>query len=364
MIRIIRFLLPVLAVAVCVNFANAQTVSFRNFSSFQDIVPGVDFFAASRQTVAPYEEAAAQAIEKLKYLLGDDIPKGAIFICTNLAQRDSLYEPVVMRQGYSWVLISVAAEVRMQEQMDRMRSQMGDNIPAEIRQRMNSMSSDMTSVVDRQAAVNMARDIAFAVLQVLTNDETFQFRASRVDDVGKSQLQDWLDISIAAYTSGDRSSIRYLQENIDMMFPIEDVLFMARPFVPTTTATTQQRSGGGQGGQMGPGGGGQGGAPKAKASGNTAGGGTPQRTLSKDEQDRMLFDGQAISFLEYLMEKFGIEKIRDLIKFAMGKNESWDYVTRTDMLGRDFTKIETEWTAWMMKLSIPDSKPKPKPKVQ
>ena len=126
-----RVLLSVLILTATfsANSANAQTVSFRNFSSFQNIVPGVDFFAVNRQTVAPYEEAATQAIERLKNLLGDDLPRGAIFICTNLAQRDSLYEPVVMRQGYSWVLISVAAEVRMQEQLDRMKSQMGDNIP-------------------------------------------------------------------------------------------------------------------------------------------------------------------------------------------------------------------------------------------
>ena len=374
MVRTKRFLLPILILVAVfgANPANAQTVSFKNFASFQNIVPGVDFFASNRQTVAPYESAAAEAVEKLKTLLGNDLPKGAIFICSNQTQIDSLYEPVVMRQGYSWVLVSTTPEVRIQAQMELMRSQMGDNIPDEIRQRINTMSRDLANV-DPQAVSDMARNIAFAVTQVMMNDndEYFQFRSSRVEDVSKSPLQDWLDVAIGAYVSGDKSSVRYLQENLDMMFPIEDVLFMSRPFVASTVINqVNQRSGGGfPGGGDGQGmpktmigggdGGGRGqGAPKAKPGGAGEG---QQRTLSKDEQDRLLFDGQAISFFDYFMEKFGIEKVRDLIGFVSEKNESWDFVVRPDLLGRDFSKTETEWSEWLRKQSIPDSKPKQKP---
>ncbi|MCL2878300.1 MAG: hypothetical protein FWF13_05920, partial [Acidobacteria bacterium] len=232
MVRTARFLLPVLLLvaAFSVNSANAQTVSFKNFNSFQNIVPGVDFFAANRQTIAPYENAAAEAIKRVKHLLGEDIPRGAIFICTNQTQIDSLYEPVVIRRGYSWVLILTTPEIRIQQQLERIKAQIGDNIPGEILQRMNSMSRDMASNNDDpQAVSNMARNIAFAILQVISNDEIFQFRASRVEDVGKSKLQDWLDIGIGAYVSGDKSAVRYLQENLDMMFPIDDVLIMPRP---------------------------------------------------------------------------------------------------------------------------------------
>jgi len=397
MVRITRFLSTVLILIATlgVSSANAQTVSFKNFSSFQNIVPGVDFFAVNRQTIAPYEEASAQAVAKLKNLLGDDLPKGAIFICTNLAQRDSLYEPVVMRQGYSWVLISTTAEVRIQEQLDRLKSQMGDNIPEEIRQRINNMPRDMAAAVDRQSAVDMAKKIAFAVLQTVKNDENFQFRASRADDVAKSILQDWLDIGIGAYASGDRSAVRYLQENPDMAFTLEDVLYMARPFVGNS-ANQGGFPGGGEGGFPGGGeggfpgggqggfpgggqggfpgggqGGGQGGFPGGGQGGGQGGGrgqgapkskpngdGGQQRTMSKDEQDRMIFDGQAIAFFDYFLENGGIEKMRELIKFVYEKNESWDYVTRPDVLGRDFTKIESNLNEWLMKQSIPDSKPK------
>jgi hypothetical protein len=303
----------------------------------------------------------------LKNLLGDELPRGAIFICTNLAQRDSLYEPVVLRQGYSWALVSVSSEVGMQEQLERIKAQIGDNLPEEIMQRLRNPPTDMAANMDRQAAVTMARNIAYAVLQTFSNEENFQFRSSRVGDVNKSPLQDWLDVAIGAYASGDKSAVQYLQENIDMAFPLEDVLFMTRPFVASDILGDQRggsRGGGGGpgGGQGGPGGGGQGqgggqrqgGSPKSKPDGGQA------RTLSKDEQDQRLFDGQAIAFFEYFIEKLGIERMRELIAFVYEKNESWDYVVRPGMLGRDFAKIESDLNEWLAK----QPKPEPKPKFQ
>jgi hypothetical protein len=338
----------------------------------------VDFFAADRKFIAPYEEAVAEGIAKVKNLLGDDLPPGAIFICSTLAQRDSLYEPVAMRQGgYSWVLVSVTPEMEMEARLDSFRVQMGDNLPEEIRQRLSNATSNVVVNVDPQMVTTMVRNIAFAILQTKMNDENFQFRSSRVGDVGKSPLQDWIDVGIGAYVSGDRSAVRYLQENLDMAFPLEDVLFMSQPFLASSVtggATTQQRGAGGMQGiiQMLGGnaqeimqmmGGGQGGGGTAKV---FTGGGAPkskpegggQRTMSKDEQDRMLFDGQAISFFDYFLEKFGIEKMRELIGFASERNESWDYVVRPDILGRDFSKIESDVNEWLMKLPVPDPKPK------
>ena len=469
MARTNRFLLPVLILTAAfgVNSVSAQTVSFKNFNSFLGIVPGIDFFALNRQTIAPYEETAANAAAKLKYLIGNDIPKGAIFICSNLAQKDSLYEPSVLKQGYSWVLVLNTPEMRMEEQMERIKSQIGDNIPEEIRQRMSNMARNMPRDMMMPNIPNtLARDIAFAVLQTMAHDEYFQYRSSRVDDVSKSPLQDWLDIGISVYVSGDKSPVAYLRENLDLSFPIEDVLFMSRPFVGL--GGTDMRNGGrnGMGGGGFPGGGfpaggfpgggfpggdfpgggfpgggfpgggfpaggfptpsaadmaemmrmmannfpggfpGAGQQEQAKSKpeggeqeqakskpGNVEGGqqeqakskpeggqqqeqaksksnggqqrqarskpnGGQPRSMPKDEQDRMLFDGQSIAFFDYFLEKFGVEKMRELIKYVSQNNESVDYISRPDVLGPDFGKTESDWTEWLKKQPVPESKPK------
>jgi hypothetical protein len=79
-------------------------------------------------------------------------------------------------------------------------------------------------------------------------------------------------------------------------------------------------------------------------------GGSPngmQRNLPKDEQDRMLFDGQSSTLFAYLVEKVGIEKVRELIQYVREGKESRDFITRPEVLGSDFEKIEGDWTAWV-----------------
>ena len=198
--------------------------------------------------------------------------------------------------------------------------------------------------------------------------------------MGKSPLPDWLDMGIASYASGVNSALSYLKQNMDQTFPIEDVLSMARPFVASTSGQNgggdrQGRSGGGNsgGGQGGfPGGGGmpgggQGGGFGGRGMGGFSGGGGQggfpggfggeggqrgqrggqQRQMSKDEQDRMLFDGQATTFFSFLLEKIGIDKVKDLIKQAQEGKESREYLSKPDVLGPDFEKIEADWTAWV-----------------
>ena len=72
----------VITTALSVSLANAQqTVSFKSFTAFRNVVPGIDFFASNRQAIAPYEKPAGEAIARLKQLFGANLPKGAIFIC-------------------------------------------------------------------------------------------------------------------------------------------------------------------------------------------------------------------------------------------------------------------------------------------
>jgi hypothetical protein len=264
----------------------------------------------------------------------------------------------------------------------RIKSQMGGEIPAEIRDRMQKMQPD----AERQMISSVTQQIAYAVIQTLL-DKELQYRSSRLDDMGKSPLPDWLDIGIASYASGVNTPLSYLKQNMDQTFPIEDVLSMARPFVASASGQNSGggggRSGGGNsggnfGGAAGGGmpGGGQGGFPGGGRSmggfsgaggmggGFPPGGGFPgggqggfggqggqrggqQRQMSKDEQDRTIFDGQAITLFSFLIEKIGIDKVKELVKQAQEGKETREYLSKPDVLGPDFEKIEEAWTAWV-----------------
>ena len=234
------------------NSANAQQpATYKNFASFRNLVPGVDFFASNRQVVAPYEKPASEAIARLKDLFGENLPKGAIFICSTLEQKDAVYEPKILKMGYSWLLTAETAAVRGQEMLARMKAQMGGQIPAEIADRMNKMQPEMMANAEKQMVTSITQQIAYAVTQTLMAKD-LQFRSSRLDDMGKSPLPDWLDIGIAAYASGGNTGVAFLQQNMEQTFPIEDIFSMARPFV----ASSSNQSGGGRnGGSMGPPGG-------------------------------------------------------------------------------------------------------------
>ena len=69
--------------------------------------------------------------------------------------------------------------------------------------------------------------------------------------------------------------------------------------------------------------------------------------MSKDEQDRMLFDPQSATFFSFMLQKFGLEKMKELVKEAREGKESREFITRRDVLGPDFEKIESEWVDWI-----------------
>jgi hypothetical protein len=236
--------------------------------------------------------------------------------------------------------------------------------------------------MEKQLVTTTTQQIAYAVLQTMLNKE-LKFRSSRVDDVGKSPLPDWLDIGIASYASGAPVNVAYLQEHMDQTFPMEDVIAMSRPFV----GASSDQGGGNRGGSSqaggaagaGPGGGGfsrmGGGAggpgfgqgmPSGGFGGRGMTSGGPfngnggqrnggQRNVSKDEQDRMLFDGQASTLFSYLIEKVGIEKVKQLIKQAQEGKESREFITQPEVFGPDFEKIEEDWAAWVKTLKAPQT---------
>jgi hypothetical protein len=275
----------------------------------------------------------------------------------------------------------------MQEMMDRMKSQMGGEIPEEFLSRMNSMPPEMMAGAEKQMVDTVNQQMVHAVLWAFFAPKS-QFRSSRLDDVGKSPLPDWLDMGIAAYASGKNIDLSFLLENLDQTFPLEDIFLMSRPFVASSIdqgssggsfrgggggmpggmsgGMPEGMSGGMPGGMSGgrgggmpsfgggsgsPPGGGMGGSPSGFGSRGSGGGsgqrGGMQRVLPKDEQDRMLFDLQSGTFFQYLLEKIGVEKAKTLINQAQEGGEIWESVTQPDMLGSDLEKIEENWISWV-----------------
>ena len=108
------------------------------------------------------------------------------------------------------------------------------------------MQPEMMANAQKETISSVAQQIAYAVIQTLLNKE-LQYRSSRLEDMGKSPLPDWLDIGIASYASGVNTALSYLKQNMEQTFPIEDVLSMARPFV----ASASGQNGGGGGGRSG-----------------------------------------------------------------------------------------------------------------
>ena len=190
MIRYVTFLALILVVGTAESHsqqkaeANAQqAVSFKNFSSFRKLVTGVDFFASGRQLVTPFVDPTSETMARIQELLGTDLPEGAVFICSTLEQKDSIYEPKVLRAGYGWTLAVDTPEVRMQEMMDRMKSQMGGEIPEEFLSRMNNMPPEMMAGAEKQMADTVNQQMVHAVLWAFFAPDS-QFRSSRLDDVG------------------------------------------------------------------------------------------------------------------------------------------------------------------------------------
>jgi hypothetical protein len=51
-----------------------------------------------------------------------------------------------------------------------------------------------------------------------------------------------------------------------------------------------------------------------------------------------------------MIEKVGIEKVKELIRQAREGKESREYISKPEVLGPDFEKIEDDWAAWVKSL--------------
>jgi hypothetical protein len=258
---------------------------------------------------------------------------------------------------------------------------MGGEIPAEIKDRINNMPPEMVSRAESQMVDSTNRQLAHAAIWALLNPDS-QFRSTRLDDMGKSPLPDWLDIGIASYASSASPDLAFLRGHMDQTFPLEDIFIMSRPFVASSIGQSSGESfggggmrgfgggggfpGGGPPGGFSPrGGGGMGGGPPggfSQRGGGGMGGGSPnggrsrQATMPKDEQDRLLFDTQSTTFFMFMIENAGIEKTLTFIERVIAGEEAWELITQPDFMAADLERIETEWLNWVESLDISDTR--------
>jgi hypothetical protein len=340
-----------------------QADSFaQNFRSFKDIVPGVDLYAASREQVTPFQKPLAEARQRLGTFLGAELAPGAVVVCSTLAQKDTVSEARLLRMGYRWALIQLTLEATNQEMLARIKAQQGGEVPERLLQRLQNPTPEMKQMANARLVSTTAQRAAYAIL-VTTLAPEKPFRTSRLEDVARSPLADWLDMGLVGHASGAPLNLRFLQDRIEEAFPIEDILGMSRPFV-----VPDENSSGGGGGmfvvRMGDGaasgaGGASGaaGASRAQVQGSERGGGGGRdgggggrrgpAVLPKDVQDRMMFDGQASSFFAFLVEKISVEKVKKLVQSGREGKDVREILTQPDMLGPDMEKSELAWIEWL-----------------
>ncbi len=351
-------LTTLIACSLATRLGSAQDKNFiKNFKQFRNVSLNIDFYAAESSQIAPFEKPIRDARQKLASFLGEDLAKGAIVICSSLEQKDSVNEAKIKKLGYRWVLIQMTPEAMTQQILAQIKAQMGGQVPPAVLERFQNRSPEQKAAGEARLLGGTVLKTCYAILMT-TLDPEREFRSSRLDDLARSPLADWLDVGLASYaSSGAALNLRYLQEHIEEVFPIEDLLSMPRPFVAPTEGGQGGNSGGGQfvvrmGSEGGPGGGGP---PAGGASaGNTGAGGSfpggnPRGNFNmpKDVQDRMTFDSQAASFFAYVLQKLGMDKARELVQWNREGKLTREFLTRPGYLGPDLDQIEKDWSDWI-----------------
>jgi len=343
----------------------AQTESFKkNFNLFTGIAPGIDFYARSKADIAAFEKPVRDAQQKLSSLVNRKLGKGVIVICSTMEQKDSVLEKSVLKLGYSWTLIQLTTEALAEQRIAEIKARMGNMLPPDILTRMQNRTPEQKAADEARMISPLMQKMCFALLGTTLLPEK-EYKSSRLDDLSRTPMADWLDIGAAWYASGTGLNIRFLQDRLEEAFPLEDVLSMPRPFV------APQSDGGGGSGQMvirmagnGSNSGGQqaggaaqgtvmfGGAPQQSGGGGRrgdggGGGGGFNMSLPKDMQDRMIFDSQAASFFSFMFQKLGMEKAKVVIQSNLEGKLTRETLSQPDFLGPDMDKIEADWREWV-----------------
>jgi hypothetical protein len=342
----------------------------KSFTKFAGIVPGVDFYASDRALVTPFTKPIADGLERLKSVLGPNLTPGALVICQTVAQRDAVAEERVLKYGYKWILVQLTAQAEQEQQLEMVKARMGGQIPPELLARFQQQRTpEQNAAALSRTATNLVVRLSSAVLQTLLSPER-RYSSSRLDDHSRSPLYDWLDVGIGRYAADNAmASVRWTQDHIEDVFAVEDLIQMNRPYVlPDSIGGNSSRGGGGgaggggsngtrvvtMGGAGGSGGGGtpaggasQGASGSGAATGGGRGGGRGDSNLPKEVLDRQNFDNQSALFFTYLIEKLGIDKIRQLVQINREEKNLAQTIVSPEFLGKSFDDIEKDFMGWI-----------------
>jgi hypothetical protein len=336
-----------------VSWAFGQGATFQqNFKQFKEIAPNIDFYASGQAEIAAFIKPVKDTQKALSGFITGELTKGAIIICNTLDQKDSVNETQILKLGYKWILVQTTSEVAAQQRLAQIKAQMGGMLPPGMLERFQNRTPEQKASEEARMVASTTQRICYAILMTTLNP-TKEYRSSRIEDMGRSPLADWLDIGLAAYASSSSlSNIGFLQLRIDEGFPLEDVLVMPRPFI----APTDTGGGGNMAIRMGGDGGGMPGGAPAAAGGSTGGqrsgggaGGQRGFNMPKDQVDRMLFDAQAASFFRYAVDKIGEQKVKEAVQWNLDGKLTRDALLREGYLGSDIDQIEKDWQEWVKK---------------
>jgi len=349
------------------RIAGAQTDSFtKNFKYYKDVATNIDVFASGSAGLEIFDKPVKEARQRLASFLGPGLAKGALIVCSTLEQKDSVNEVRMLKQGFQWILTVMTPEATSQQIIAQMKAQTGSQIPPGMLERIQNRPPEMKAAAEARLISSTLLRMGYAVISTTLAPEK-QYRSSRLEDMGRSPLADWLDVGLASYAAGDAAlNLRFLQEHLEEGFPLDDLLSMSRPFVAPTEGNSGGTGGGtfiiriGSDGGMG-GGDSRGSEPPAGA-GSSAPGGVRfdgpampgmrggGSNMPKDVQDRMIFDCQAAAFFKYAVERLGIEKTREAIQWNREGKLTRDALFRREYMGTDLDQVEKDWLEWVKNL--------------
>lgn len=355
--------LPVFAFSALAQATEAGDSFQKTFKKFAGLVPGVDLFASDREAVTQFKMPLSEGISRLNTMLGDKLPSGALVICRTAAEKDSVAEERVLKMGYKWVLIQLSPQAEMEQMIEQLKTRMGGQLPPEVLARFQQRTPEQNAATAAGMIAGIIPRMSFAIVTALLAPDK-EFKASRLDDLSRSPMADWIDLGLSRYAANtSATAIRWTQEHLEEAFPLEDLLQMNRPFVPPDMAGGMM--GGGMPGGFrivmgGPAGGGGAaatpGPPQASGGERGTGGGGGMQVrgqMPKEVQDRLNFDNQAILFFAYLVEKVGLEKTRQLVQLNREGKDLVEALKQLEFLGKPVEEIETDWIEWIMAQKAP-----------